>query len=80
MLKLVGMVSNDYYSYLVFLNTFLFLTCGHVEFGMYDQERLLIVPAYLNTLLSLTRRHVEMGKYGQKRVLIVLGLSQYFFL
>ena len=44
MLKLVGMVSNDYYSYLVFLNTFLFLTCGHVEFGMYDQERLLIVP------------------------------------
>ena len=47
---------------------------------MYDQERLLIVPAYLNTLLPLTRRHVEMGNYGQKRVLIVLGISQYFFL
>ena len=44
MLKLVGMVSNDNYSYLVFLNTFLSLTCGHVKIGMYDKERLLITP------------------------------------
>ena len=44
MLKFVGMFSNDNYSYLVFFNTFLSLTCGHVKIGMYDKERLLIAP------------------------------------
>ena len=67
MLKLVGMVSNDNYSYLVFLNTFLSLTCGHVKIGMYDKERLLISRhSLLNTLLSLASVHFEMGRYGSE--------------
>ena len=43
MLKLVGMVSNDNYPYLVFLNTFLSLACRRVRIARYGQERLLIV-------------------------------------
>ena len=82
MLKLEGMVSNAYLSYLAHVNSLLSLACRHFEIGRYGQERLLIVLESCQYLLipSLQVWLVEIGRYGQKRLLIVLGTSQYFLM
>ena len=63
---------------MVFLNTFLSLTCGRVKIRRFGQERLLIVLADLNTFLSLACGHVEVAMYDKERSLVVLVTSNYF--
>ena len=58
------------------VNSFLSLSCRHLEISSYGHKRSLIVLGTFQYFLNPRLRQVEIGRYGQERFRAEQGTSQ----